>query len=158
MNANWTAVDNASSYDISLYEGATTGAEAFLKTVNALGQATTSVAIDGASADRYYTFTVVAKVDGITYSNSDASVQSSEYYNDLITKVSDATASNKLFVNGKTITAPQSGSIEIFNLQGVHILQVQSVTKVNTNLPSGMYIVRFTDNGNKQLTQKMNIR
>ena len=158
LNANWTAVDNASSYDISLYEGATTGAEAFLKTVNALGQATTSVAIDGASADRYYTFTVVAKGDGITYSNSDASVQSSEYYNDLITKVSDATASNKLFVNGKTITAPQSGSIEIFNLQGVHILQVQSVTKVNTNLPSGMYIVRFTDNGNKQLTQKMNIR
>jgi hypothetical protein len=158
LNANWTAVDNASSYDISLYEGATTGTETFLKTVNALGQATTSAAIDGASADRYYTFTVVAKGDGITYSNSDASVQSSEYYNDLITKISDPTASNKLFVNGKTITAPQCGTIEIFNLQGGRILQVQSVTKVNTNLPSGMYIVRFTDNGNKQLTQKMNIR
>ena len=158
LNANWTSVDNASSYDISLYEGATTGTEIFLKTVNALGQATTSAAIDGASADRYYTFTVIAKGDGITYSNSDASVQSSEYYNDLITKISDATASSKLFVNGKTITAPQSGKIEIFNLQGGRILQIQSVTKVNTNLPSGMYIVRFTDNGNNQLTQKISIR
>ena len=65
FTANWTAVDNAVSYNVSVYQGVT-----FIKTVNASGQATASVAITGLTAGFAYTYKVVAVGDGSTYDDS----------------------------------------------------------------------------------------
>jgi hypothetical protein len=65
FTANWTVVDNAASYNISVYQGVT-----FIKTVNASGQATASVAITGLTAGLAYTYKMVAVGDGATYDDS----------------------------------------------------------------------------------------
>jgi hypothetical protein len=65
FTANWTAVDNAVSYNVSVYQGIT-----YIKTVNASGQATSSVAITGLTAGLAYTYKVVAVGDGSTYDDS----------------------------------------------------------------------------------------
>ncbi|MDD4971484.1 MAG: T9SS type A sorting domain-containing protein [Paludibacter sp.] len=71
FTAQWAAVTNASSYDISVYQGAT-----LISTTNAAGQATTSQAIIGLMSNTAYTYKVVAKGDGIYWGNSDISVAS----------------------------------------------------------------------------------
>jgi hypothetical protein len=34
--------------------------------------------------------------------------------------------------------------MEVYNLQGAKVAQVQNTNKVNTNLASGLYMVKFT--------------
>ncbi|MFZ4455955.1 MAG: fibronectin type III domain-containing protein [Bacteroidales bacterium] len=155
---NWLPVENASSYDVSLYEGTSSGSLTLLKTVNVSGQSTNMLSIDGSTADRYYTFTVTAKGDGILYSNSDATTQSGEYYNDLTTKIADKATTSKLIIVGNNVTAPRTGKIEVYNSQGVLVMSVQDVNKVNLNLKKGIYIVHFTGQSNIHLTEKLVIR
>lgn len=73
FTANWTAVDNASSYDVQVYQGAT-----LISTTNFSGQSTATGAITGLSAGTSYTYKVVAKGDGVSYTNSDPSNASAE--------------------------------------------------------------------------------
>lgn len=51
-------------------------------------------------------------------------------------------------LSGKTIIASKTGKIQVYNLQGSKILEAQAVNQLKTNLPYGLYIVRFIhDNG-----------
>jgi poly(beta-D-mannuronate) lyase len=61
-------------------------------------------------------------------------------------------------VSGNTITSSETGNLEVFNLQGSQVLQVQNTDRVNTNLPAGFYIIRFTQHSGKQTIQKIVIR
>lgn len=74
FTANWTAVSNASSYDVKLYQGAS-----LISTTNFTGQATASGALSGLTAGLSYTYTVTAKGDGAVYSDSPASAASAAY-------------------------------------------------------------------------------
>ena len=74
FTANWTAVANAVSYDVKLYQGAT-----LISTTNFTGQATASGALTGLTAGLSYTYTVTAKGDAIIYSDSPASSASAAY-------------------------------------------------------------------------------
>ncbi|MCX6327468.1 MAG: T9SS type A sorting domain-containing protein [Bacteroidia bacterium] len=74
FTANWTVVANASSYDVAVYQGTT-----LVSTTNASGQATQSVAITGLSSSTSYTYTVVAKGDGLVYRSSDPSSASAGF-------------------------------------------------------------------------------
>lgn len=73
FTANWTAVDNASSYDVQVYQGAS-----LIQTTNFSGQATNTGSITGLSAGTTYTYKVVAKGDGESHSDSDPSNASAE--------------------------------------------------------------------------------
>lgn len=65
FTSNWTAVANASSYDVKIYDGTT-----LVKTVNASGQATSTAIVTGLSASTPYTYTVTAIGDAVSYANS----------------------------------------------------------------------------------------
>ena len=69
VTANWTSVPNASSYDIAVFEGITQ-----VKALNVVGQSTSSYVITGLKSNTAYTFTVVAKGDGINFASSGASL------------------------------------------------------------------------------------
>jgi hypothetical protein len=71
FTANWTAVANASGYDIKVYLGTF-----LVSTTNAPGQATASLAITGLSFGTSYTFVIIAKGDGATYLDSSPSTAS----------------------------------------------------------------------------------
>ncbi|MFZ4546942.1 MAG: fibronectin type III domain-containing protein [Bacteroidales bacterium] len=68
FTANWTAVANATGYDVKVYLGTL-----FVSTTNAPGQATSNLAITGLSFGTSYTFVVIAKGDGVTYLDSSPS-------------------------------------------------------------------------------------
>jgi len=61
-------------------------------------------------------------------------------------------------VSGKTIISSEMGSLQVFNLQGSQVLQVRNTCQVSTNLPAGIYIVRFINHSGKQSTQKIVIQ
>lgn len=74
FTANWTKVTNAVSYDISVYQGAT-----LISTTNATSQETESKEITGLLTGTSYTYTVIAKGDGISYGNSVPSTASASF-------------------------------------------------------------------------------
>jgi hypothetical protein len=74
FTANWTAVANASGYDVLVYQGAN-----LISTTYAPGQGTQSVAVTGLSSNNSYTYNVVAKGDGVIYRTSFPSSSSSSF-------------------------------------------------------------------------------
>ncbi|GHT76928.1 hypothetical protein FACS189463_2890 [Bacteroidia bacterium] len=68
FTANWTADEDAIGYDVKVYKG-----EDLIGTYNANGQATESLEIHGLWVNTEYTYTVIAKGDGTTSSDSDES-------------------------------------------------------------------------------------
>jgi len=68
FTANWTAVDNATSYTVKIYKGTDE-----ITTARQTGITSTSVAISGLEVNTNYTYTVTAIGDGITYGNSQPS-------------------------------------------------------------------------------------
>ncbi len=152
FTANWTAVTSASSYDVNVYQETS-----LIKTLNASGQATASLAITGLTSETAYTYTVVAKGDGISTLNSAESAVSNSVTTSTATALNSVNASNSISVIGKTIVANETGNLQIFNLQGAQILQYKAVNKAITNLSQGIYIIRFTNTKGKQTVQKISI-
>ncbi|MFZ4456476.1 MAG: beta strand repeat-containing protein [Bacteroidales bacterium] len=77
---------------------------------------------------------------------------------DQTTKISNVVESNNLIVSGKSITMSEVGAIQILNAQGALIYQAKGVAKVNTNLQSGMYVVRFINLKGLTTVKKIAIR
>lgn len=64
--ANWSALPNASGgYIVNVYKSGT-----LIKTLNVIGQATTSVTVSGLIANNTYTYKIIAVGDQLNYSNS----------------------------------------------------------------------------------------
>jgi hypothetical protein len=61
-------------------------------------------------------------------------------------------------VQGNSIITSEIGNIEVYNLQGARVLNLQGVNKINTNLGNGLYIVRLTNSIGKQFVQKVIIK
>ncbi|HEY5593350.1 MAG TPA: fibronectin type III domain-containing protein [Paludibacter sp.] len=82
FTANWTPADaNALSFDVKVYDATLV----LVKTVNAVGAATATVAITGLTPSTAYTFTVTAKGDGTIFTNSTESAPLSVSTNAFIT-------------------------------------------------------------------------
>ena len=154
FTANWTAVPLATAYKVYVYQGTTliSGAPFSIS-----GQSSESLAINDLTAETAYTFKVQAIGDGdITLSDSFLSFPA------LVTTSTATGVENKnqkmdIFVNGKTISTSELGNIQIYNLQGSQITSAKQVDKLETNLPSGLYIVHFTNNEGKQYIQKITL-
>lgn len=71
--ASWTPVENAVGYDVEVYWGLDK-----FKTVSVSGQSESQLTITDLIPDRKFSYKVVAKGDRINYSNSVASIASSE--------------------------------------------------------------------------------
>jgi len=153
FTAKWIPVASATGYDVYVYqEGVQVGS-----TQNVLGQTASSLEITGLSGNTTYTYKVVAKGVGNSSLDSDISEASAEV-STLTTEISNQISiSNYVTVIGKNLTTINKGTIEIYNLQGSRVFNVQNTNNVNTNLASGLYIVSFTNKAGKQFIQKITI-
>lgn len=81
------------------------------------------------------------------------------YYNYVKTGLKNKYSNAKIRMNGNEITSSEIGSIELFNLQGVILKQAKNTNKlIATNLTSGLYMVKFTDQAGKVTTSKVLLR
>ena len=71
------------------------------------------------------------------------------------TPFNDFKTSLILSIHGKTIIASETGTIQVYNLQGAKILEVMAVSQMNTNLANGLYIVRFSNKNGQSATKKV---
>lgn len=72
-----------------------------------------------------------------------------------VTSVVTPEMENGIMVNGKNLILPESGLVKIYNLQGKELIFKTETKQLNTNLNSGLYIVRFTDNAGRVAVQKI---
>jgi len=153
FTANWTAVANASSYDVKVYQGAT-----LISTTNASGQSAASVAITGLTSDLVYTYTVTAIGNGSTTFSSSASLSSNEVTLSIATALQTATKRAAIIVTGKSIQFSAVGNIQICSITGAQVASVENADRIDTMLPAGVYIVHFTQNGGAQASYKVVLR
>ncbi|MDD3078014.1 MAG: T9SS type A sorting domain-containing protein [Paludibacter sp.] len=156
FTVNWSAVANATGYKIWIYKGSSN-----ITTVDVDGQATESQAVTGLQSDSTYTYKVQAIGDGdIDYSDSFLSAESSSVttLHDINTAVGQYSENLIIFAKNKKVICSESGNIQIFNIQGSQIISVEDAKSVNTNLSSGLYIVKFTNHSGTRKIQKITIQ
>lgn len=152
FTANWTTVSNASGYKVLVYQGTSN-----VKTVDVSGQATASVQVTGLDPETEYTFKVLAVGDGfIDYADSYLSAASTPFTTG-ITSGLDNLSGLKLTVSGKSIRASETGTFDVYSLQGAKVYQVKNADIAETALPTGLYILQFTGDNGKQSTRKISI-
>ena len=72
-----------------------------------------------------------------------------------LTALNELNVSSTLSVIGNTIIASEVGNMEVYNLLGTKLLQAKEVSKLNTNLTNGLYVVRFTNHNGQSTTKKL---
>jgi len=154
FTANWTAVANASGYKVYVYDGTTliSGAP-----FSVSGQSTESLAISGLAAETAYTYKVQATGDGDT-NYSDSFLSFAQAVTTSTTTGLNSPDANKIEISGKSIVANTTGNFEIYSIQGIRLLSKSNTQYINTQLSSGIYVVKFTDSTGKTLLQKVNIK
>ncbi|MFZ4455953.1 MAG: hypothetical protein ACOYOT_07005 [Bacteroidales bacterium] len=155
FTANWTPVDNASGYFVSVFNYS----KALYKNFSVTGQSVNSLNVSGLDSASVCSYKVVAVGDGVTHTNSLLSAASPTFKLEADPAgINSAVVSRYINVVGKTIFASEVGNFEIYTIQGAKIYNLQDVRFVNTNLAKGIYIVRFTNSSGLPLTQKVIIR
>ncbi|MFT3753738.1 MAG: fibronectin type III domain-containing protein [Paludibacter sp.] len=155
FTANWTAVPNATGYKVYVYQG-TTLLNGTPFSVN--GQSTETLSISNLSNETAYTFKVQAIGDNYaTYSDSFLSIAGS-VTTSTTTGLSSNGNKNLISVSGKSVLASEVGFFEIFNLQGLLLLQANNVQAIDNQLSNGLYLVKFTNKAGQQSIQKVVIR
>lgn len=150
FTANWTALANATGYKVRVYQGMT-----IVKTVDVSGQATESVQVTELTPETEYTFKVLAVGDAfVNYADSYLSATSTSFTTGIATGL-ESHSELKLTVSGNTIKASEPGMFEIYNVQGIKLYQVKNTAKTKVEIPSGLYILRFTGVDGKQTTTKI---
>jgi len=109
------------------------------------------------SASTAYSYKVQAIGDGdINY--SDSFLSSAIEFTTLITGMDNLKNNPNITVVNKKIVCPETGDIRIFNMQGGLIESVRNVKTVQTDLPSGIYIVKFNNQNGETKFQKIAIQ
>jgi len=76
-----------------------------------------------------------------------------------ITKLTEIpTNKDYVTVNGKNLIISETGNVDIFTLQGTHILSLQNTDNVKTNFATGVYIVHFRNQVGELSIRKVIIR
>lgn len=152
FTASWSPVANATGYLVTVLNHGT-----YLhKTFAVTGQATSSYNVIGLDSASVCTYQVAAVGDGISYSNSLLSAPSASFAITAgLMAVNNPTVSNLIRSNGKNIYTPEVGEIEVYNLQGLKVSTAENVNILHTNLNTGLYIVKFTNQSGKVFTNKV---
>lgn len=152
--ANWAVVDNATGYRVRVYQG--TG---LVETVDVPGQAVNSVNITGLEPELEYTYKVLALGDGfVNYADSYLSDASLPFVTSPATSIEDANANSYLYAVNRTIYSSERGVVEIYNLQGQKVLQALIDSRLEVDMPAGIYIVTLLTEGGKVNTFKMAVK
>lgn len=152
--ANWTPVENATGYKIYVYQGTTLIAGAPFS-VN--GQTINSFDIINLAASTTYSYKVQAIGDGdINY--SDSFVSSAIEFSTVITGTDNLKNNPNITVVNKKIVCTETGNIHIYNMQGSLIESARNVKTIQTNLPSGIYIIKFSNQNGETKIQKISIQ
>lgn len=152
FTANWTAVANASGYKVFVYQGTSV-----ISVTTVAGQATESLAVANLVPNTEYTYKVLALGDAyVTYSDSQLSAASSQVATSVTTSFVAPKATN-LYVVGKSISASEAGTFEVYNLQGASVYRTMNVSVAHTALPTGLYLLQFTNNSGQRTSQKIRI-
>jgi len=152
FTASWTPVANATGYVVSVWNYGKPVNQNFTVT----GQATNTYNVIGLDSASLCTYKVAAIGDGITYSNSLLSAPSASFAIAAgLLAVHNPTFSNQIRNIGKTVFVPELGEIEVYNLQGVRLIQAQNVNQVSTNLKTGLYLVKFTNQKGQMYSNKL---
>lgn len=155
FTASWTPVPNATGYIISVWNYG----KPVNKNFSVTGQATNTYNVVGLDSANVCTYKVAAVGDGISYSNSLLSAPSASFSIAAgLLAVENAKASNLIWNNGKDIFVPETGEIEIYNLQGTLVSKMNDSNHIKTNLKSGLYIVRFTGRSGMIISNKILIQ
>ena len=155
FTASWSPVANATGYIVSVWNYGKPTSKNFTVT----GQATNTYNVIGLDSASLCTYKVAAIGDGIVYSNSLLSLPSASFAITAgLMAVENPSVSSFISTYGKTIVASEIGYIEVYNLQGVRVLQARYADKLNTNLINGLYIVRHTNISGKKMVQKIVIQ
>ena len=94
-------------------------------------------------------------IGGIRVSTSWADAVAS---NEITTNTQDTEISCSIKIVNKEITTTETGSMQIYNLQGKLLVEKKNINHLTTNLNSGLYIVRFITNEGKNTIQKIIIQ
>jgi len=141
FTANWTPADaNALSFDVKVYDATLV----LVKTVNAVGATTATVAITGLTPSTAYTFTVTAKGDGTIFTNS--------------TESAPVNVSTNAFI---TLTTPTVGTASRVTLTNfvANWTPVNNATSYNINVydASNALVTGFPKNVTGATTQTLAI-
>lgn len=157
FTANWTSGDaHATGYRIFVYKGTS-----LVKSVDVAGQSVNSTEITGLQADSVYTCKVSALGDGdVLYSNSLLSAASPvvTLLSDIGTVTSDIRSQNFFTVTNRTVYTAGVGKIEVFNLQGSKLTEINETNRVTLDGAGGLYIVRFRSANATDKILKISIR
>ena len=151
FTANWAAVNNASSYDVIIYDATSTQVGTPINVV----AGTLSLDVSGLNTNTSYTYTVTAKGDGVLHFTS---VPSAPVYVSIYTGLNNLSENSSITASGKTILTSEIGLFQVYNLQGSKIMETQGVNKLDTNLISGLYMVRFTNQKGQSSLAKVIIK
>jgi hypothetical protein len=155
FTASWSPVANATGYIVSVWNYGRPTSKNFTVT----GQTTNTYNVIGLDSASLCTYKVAAIGDGIVYSNSLLSLPSASFAITAgLMAVENPSVSSFISTYGKTIVASEIGYFEVYNLQGVRVLQARYADKLNTNLINGLYIVRHTNISGKKMVQKIVIQ
>jgi hypothetical protein len=114
FTANWTAVANATGYDVKVYDGTST----LVNTISVTGQATSSAAVTGILRATTYTYKVIAKGDALTYNSSDPSAASVSFTTlGLTTPIAGSPTNittSALTANWTTVTNASSYDVKLY--------------------------------------------
>ncbi len=144
FTANWSLVNNASSYDVRVYDATPTQ----VGTTTNVAAGILSLDVAGLNSNASYTYTVTTRGDGVLHFDSAPSTPKA-LTTAVATALNSITGNSFITASGKTIIASEAGQIQVYNLQGARVLQAQNTSKVVTALESGLYIVHFTGSNGK---------
>ncbi len=94
-----------------------------------------------------------AEIAGLRFSTNWSYVTSSSTVTN-IGEINDA----ELKVVNKTVIAPETGSFEVYNVQGVRLISADNQKEVQLSLMKGVYIVKFTNASGKNTIRKIILR
>jgi len=156
FTASWSPVANAVGYIVAvLNDGAYLNKNFFVE-----GGTTSSYNVAGLGDTPFCSYQVAAVGDGVNYSNSLLSEASAVFA--VVADPSNLHEVNKnaanVWVSGKNILASETGSFQVYNLQGSLLLTAKNTDNINSNLNGGLYLIRFTNTAGKTSIHKVIIR
>ena len=151
FTANWQPVANATGYDVKVYQGAS-----LVGIYSASGQQNSSLFIKGLLTNTAYTYKVIAKGNGVDFSNSEESIASVEF-----TTLEGLTSINTNFNDGTWGTlytatetpgpkAPDAGAFPSSYQNGFDILNtfLYNITRVDSRGETKQYGLRMDRHSN----------
>lgn len=155
FTANWTPVNNATGYKVLVFGHGSIGQTMkYLKSTVVNNQLTSNCSFTGLDSVTVASYRVTAIADGTTAIDSYLSSSSAAFVISNTTKLDKLSYENLIFAN-RTIIAPEAGNFEVYNLQGMRILNVLNKKQLDLPFAKGIYLVKFTSASATSVTQKI---